>query len=462
MNDIAIEIQGLCKSYVVGKSSNRNFEQRIHSVISPKIDVSDQVKVVALDNINLSIKKGTVLGVIGQNGSGKSTLLKLIAGITSPTSGKVRTTGRIVSILELGTGFNPELTGYQNIYFSANLLGFSMKEIKKVIDEIADFSELGEFMNVQVKYYSSGMFMRLAFSLIAWVDADIFLFDEVFSVGDSRFRNKCEDRIASLCNSGKTVVLVSHDLQHVTKLGNHFIVLDNGKLALDTNSLEEVSSYLFRDAQPKNVDKEDELKPDSGESDHSRITLSRAPSDKHDKHDSSLFKHAVSKQDGEMLCVITDFSNEQIEPKIEVKCRTDKDHFNWTAEDTIQISCRYSKLSSALVFPNFTLSYQTSGVCAAFNPLLASSIEDPQVMFQEIAIIQASCKIPSFTLNNGVFILGLHLTGANSKPLFTAPNLLKFRIGYSNDLNSSISYDGRFTGAFMPRLDWEIKAKDTN
>ena len=309
--------------------------------------------------------------------------------------------------------------------------------------------------------------MRLAFSLIAWIDADIFLFDEVFSVGDVSFRNKCEKRILSLCESGKTIVFVSHDLGHLAKLSNHFLVLENGKVVTNTDSLEAVSSYLFQKTNPNHKEEADpaaleqqEEKPDSG-----GITLSKHTTEHTTEHSSSIdeihseekntTKYEQSQEKGKILCTIRDVNSDYVGSRIEVHCQTSKDNLSWVANDEIRLSCSYEKLTSDLVFPNFTLSYQMGDVCAAFNPLISITPESAS-QFRKEGKIEILCSIPRMTLNNGVFVVGLHLTGLNSKLIFSAPNVMSFQIGYDQHLLNSISYDGRFTGPFMPSLEWEI------
>jgi ABC-type polysaccharide/polyol phosphate transport system ATPase subunit len=216
----AIHISNLGKTYILDEKFKQNFREKI-------VSNSNQVQIVqALKNINLSIEKGEVVGILGDNGSGKSTLLKLISGITRPSLGTIEIHGKVASILEVGTGFNPELSGRENIYFSGEVLGMKRKELKNLEAKIIAFSEIKDFIDMQVKYYSSGMFMRLAFSVVAHVDADIILLDEVFSVGDASFRRKSEARIKEMANSEKTVIVVSHDLSSLSKLCSRFVWLE--------------------------------------------------------------------------------------------------------------------------------------------------------------------------------------------------------------------------------------------
>ena len=199
---------------------------------------------VVLENISLNIKKGETVGLIGVNGSGKSTLLKLMTKIIYPTSGNVRTNGKLISLLELGAGFHPDFTGRENIYFNASIFGLSKKEIDKRLDKIIEFSELGEFIDSPVRTYSSGMYMRLAFSVAINVDAEILLIDEILAVGDQHFQDKCLAKLKELKDSDKTIVIVSHSIGSIKQLCNRAVWLHNGKIRLDGDANEVINEYL--------------------------------------------------------------------------------------------------------------------------------------------------------------------------------------------------------------------------
>ena len=198
----------------------------------------------ALKNINLKIKKGETVGLIGVNGSGKSTLLKLMTKIIYPTSGKIITHGKLTSLLELGAGFHQDFTGRENIYFNASIFGLTKKEIDQRLDEIIEFSELGEFIDNPVRTYSSGMYMRLAFSIAINVDAEILLIDEILAVGDQHFQEKCFKKLEELKNSDKTIVIVSHSLDQIEKLCNRAIWIYDGEVYMDASPKEVIPKYL--------------------------------------------------------------------------------------------------------------------------------------------------------------------------------------------------------------------------
>lgn len=182
----------------------------------------------ALKNISFEVKKGESIGIIGHNGAGKSTMLKVIAGVLKPVSGKVTVNGRIAPLIELGAGFDPELTGKENIYLNASILGFSKKEIDKKFQRIVDFSELETFIHSPLKSYSSGMISRLGFSIATEVEPDVLIVDEVLSVGDEHFRKKCDKRIMDFKSGGVTILLVSHNMEDIKRLCNKVLWLDHG------------------------------------------------------------------------------------------------------------------------------------------------------------------------------------------------------------------------------------------
>lgn len=207
---------------------------------------------LALDDINLSIHHGERVGIIGHNGAGKSTLLKLISRITAPSTGKIEMNGRVASMLEVGTGFHPELTGRENIYMNGAILGMTKAEIDAKIEDIIDFSECRRFIDTPVKRYSSGMYVKLAFAVAAHLDAEIMIMDEVLAVGDVAFQRKCLNKMSQLAiDEGRTVLYVSHNMATIRQLCTRCVVLDHGKLVYDGDVEEAINSYY--DATPETV-----------------------------------------------------------------------------------------------------------------------------------------------------------------------------------------------------------------
>lgn len=205
--------------------------QSEHALLAPEqfLDV-DEGWFWALKDISFNVQSGQRLGIYGKNGSGKSTLLKLMSRITSPSSGEIKYQGRLISLLEVGTGFHPDLSGADNIRLNAQINGMSRSEIDKKFSEIVEFSELGKQIETPIKRYSSGMYMRLAFAVAAHLESEILIVDEVLAVGDTGFQKKCMDKMFELANSGRTLIFVSHDLNAVEKLCNSCVVLENGRL----------------------------------------------------------------------------------------------------------------------------------------------------------------------------------------------------------------------------------------
>jgi len=199
----------------------------------------------ALSDVSLDIRAGNTIGLIGHNGSGKSTLLKVIGGIIQPTSGDVRQRGRVAALIELGAGFHPDLTGRENVYLNASVLGLSREETRASFDAILDFSGVGDFIDTQVKFYSSGMFVRLAFAIAVHTDPDILLVDEVLAVGDEQFQRKCLDKIKEFQRQGRTIIIVSHALDQIEELCDRVILMDKGRVAFD--GLAEAAVERFRE-----------------------------------------------------------------------------------------------------------------------------------------------------------------------------------------------------------------------
>lgn len=241
MSDIAIQISNLSKAYKIFDKPT----DRIKESLNP-FGKRYSKDFYALHNVSVSIYKGETIGVIGKNGAGKSTLLKMITGVLTPSSGNITINGRIASLLELGAGFNPEMTGIENIYFNGTIMGYTKKEIDAKLDDILDFADIGDFIHQPVKMYSSGMFARLAFAVNVNVKPDILIVDEALSVGDVFFQNKCFKRMADLQKQGVTVLFVSHDMGSIRQLCSKCLWLDNGTKR-QYGPVEEVAAAYFNE-----------------------------------------------------------------------------------------------------------------------------------------------------------------------------------------------------------------------
>jgi len=256
MNDQIIKIDGLYKQYKYGKIGFTTFQnalkdwwERTTNPQERSRRAADPEFFYALEDINLTINTGEKVGIIGKNGAGKSTLLKLISRITSPTSGQIELFGRVASLLEVGTGFDGELTGRENIYLNGSILGMSRDEIDTKMDDIIAFSEVSDFIDTPVKKYSSGMRVKLGFAVAAYLDNEILIMDEVLAVGDMEFQKKCIDRMRSLADTeNRTILYVSHNMNTIKALCTRCIVLDHGKLAYDGDVDRAISIYLGLDS----------------------------------------------------------------------------------------------------------------------------------------------------------------------------------------------------------------------
>ena len=239
-NDIAIKVNHVYKSFNVYYDRANTLKERLLFIGRNKKREKREI----LKDINIDIKKGETVALIGVNGSGKSTLLKLMTQIIFPNKGTIETHGKLTSLLELGAGFHPDFSGRENIYFNSSIFGLTKKEIDSRLEQIIEFSELGELIDNPVRTYSSGQYMRLAFSVAINVDAEILLIDEILSVGDQHFQEKCFNKMRELRKEGKTMVFVTHSMESVRNLCDRAIWLYNGKVRMDGNTNEVVDEYL--------------------------------------------------------------------------------------------------------------------------------------------------------------------------------------------------------------------------
>jgi len=278
MNEIAIRCVGLSKRYRIGQQEPYRALRdviaqgaatpfrRLRSALASngngkaKTESSNSNSIWALDDVSFEIRRGDVVGIIGRNGAGKSTLLKILSRITKPTRGYVDINGRVGSLLEVGTGFHPELTGRENIYLNGAILGMRKAEIERKFDEIVAFAEVEQFIDTPVKRYSSGMYVRLAFAVAAHMETEILLVDEVLAVGDAQFQKKCFSKMSQIRNQGKTIVLVSHNMAAVRSICNQGLHLQDGRAVIQTDVNQVVDAYL---AQTETADGPMEVETES-------------------------------------------------------------------------------------------------------------------------------------------------------------------------------------------------------
>ncbi|MDT0167632.1 ABC transporter ATP-binding protein [Pseudarthrobacter sp. BRE9] len=226
----AIEVSGISKQFVLRHTRSLK-EAVVWLAKGRKGDLSE--KFHALKNVSVEVEAGETVALLGLNGSGKSTLLKHISGVMLPDSGTVKTRGRVAGLIEVGAGFHPDLSGRDNVFLNGAILGMTEQQIKDRFDDIVEFSEIGQFIDTEVKFYSSGMYLRLAFSVAVHTDPEVFLIDEILAVGDEPFQRKCIDKIQELARDGKTLVVVSHDLDLVSRICKRGVLLKHGELIYD-------------------------------------------------------------------------------------------------------------------------------------------------------------------------------------------------------------------------------------
>ncbi len=262
MSNLAIKVENVSKEYRLGaigggtlKGDLQSFVARVRHKEDPNLKIGESghvrnEKFLALRDVSFEVEKGDILGIIGHNGAGKSTLLKLLSRVTAPTTGKISLNGRIASMLEVGTGFHPELTGRENVYMNGAILGMSKAEITRKFDEIVEFAEMSKFIDTPVKRYSSGMYVKLAFAVAAHLDSEILVMDEVLAVGDMKFQDKCLGKMDNVSKQeGRTVLYVSHNMSTIKRLCKRCMVLDHGTPVYDGNVNEAIDIYSNYGAQ---------------------------------------------------------------------------------------------------------------------------------------------------------------------------------------------------------------------
>jgi lipopolysaccharide transport system ATP-binding protein len=246
MSDIAINVEGLSKLYRIGSQKSGSLRETLNNTwnqLTGKNAPKASEEFWALQDVSFQIKRGEAVGIIGKNGAGKSTLLKILSRITEPTKGRIEINGRVASLLEVGTGFHPELSGRENIYLNGTILGMTRREVRAKFDEIVAFSGVEKFIDTPVKHYSSGMYVRLAFAVAAHLEPEILIIDEVLAVGDAEFQKKCLGKMEEVAGQGRTVLFVSHQMSAVAKLCNRGILMKNGAKATEGNVIDVLTAY---------------------------------------------------------------------------------------------------------------------------------------------------------------------------------------------------------------------------
>jgi lipopolysaccharide transport system ATP-binding protein len=377
----------------------------------------------ALDDISFSASAGDTVCIIGRNGAGKSTLLRVISGITAPDQGFVEIEGHLASILEIGTGFHADLSGRENIYFSGALLGMSKTEIRAKSDEIIAFSGIEGFIDHPVKYYSDGMYMRLAFSVAAHLSADILLFDEVLATGDAVFRLKCFEKIRSLASQGKIVIIVTHNFFEIMDICNRCLLLEAGRLKSDGSPQAVIPEYL-NTSYSLYVSKQHGLK-------HTNEDIQKA------QQNDSFWKG--------------DEGNQIVRLK-EVQIKGGETRGGLCNDKDVEINIVFETLSpSVKLYPSYLLKDYTLHPVFMASPLL----EKPPVPVSEPGLYKASSVIPAGMLNPGRFSLEIIFADDNKNALFSYNNAVSFNMKISGEPDDS--WRNNIPGAVSPPQGWQIE-----
>lgn len=404
---------------------------------------SAKEKKTTLDSITFELLSGDVLGLIGNNGAGKSTLLKIISGLITPDTGEIRYSGRLASILEIGSGFHHDLTGRENIYMAGQLLGLKNQEVESQIAEIIRFSGQKDHIDIPVKYYSNGMFLRLAFSVATTFPSDILLLDEVMSVGDLKFQEESVKRIKQITTSGTTVILASHELSAVQMLCNKVLLLDDGKMVEFGNPQSIIQDYLQKeifDSSLTETNNESNLYEDQLEN----LSLTKSSNT---NQPSSVYQNDKlnSKPDLEINVLNTS-----------VQARGKEKTSNITADDSVRISIDFSKdwpgpviLSAVFAdkFRNNIMSF------CNYRPLTPSDLIDTS----EPGEYSLNLTLPTGFLNAGLFQVSFYFADANQITVLALEDNLSFRVSSSNYQLKGYSNIGNYTGPLYPLGDWQLK-----
>ena len=423
--EYSIQVQGISKRYKIGAAQQRadtlrdlitNQVQRIGQSFSREGRARKAADTIwALKDITFDVRQGQALGIIGRNGAGKSTLLKILSRVTDPTEGYGELRGRVGSLLEVGTGFHPELTGRENIFLNGAILGMTRKEIQSRFDEIVDFSEVGQFIDTPVKRYYSGMYLRLAFAVAAHLEPEILVVDEVLAVGDADFQRKCLGKMGDVASQGRTVLFVSHNMSSILRLTEESLVLEKGKVLLRAPSAEAVDFYLNRGLSKlgERFWEEDE------------VPASAAPF--------RPLAIRVRAKDGSVSDTVR-----SVEPF------------------TIEIEYALSEDLTGLRVGFYLMS--TRG-----EPIFTSFDTDSSELFKAYparakGTYTSRCVIPANTLNEGRFVLGINASSYHIRRYFQDEQALTFSVDASGAPGTH--WPEPRPGGVRPVLDWQIAREE--
>jgi lipopolysaccharide transport system ATP-binding protein len=414
-----IKVEHLFKQYRLGQVGTGSLIQDVnrwwhkvrgkgdpYEVITETNDRTTQAKgdfVWALEDINFTVNQGEVLGIIGRNGAGKSSLLKILSKVTSPTRGKITLNGRVASLLEVGTGFNPELTGRENIYLNGAILGMTKKEIARKFDEIVSFSGVDKYIDTPVKRYSSGMYVRLAFAVAAHLEPEILIVDEVLAVGDVEFQKKCIGKMKDVASNGRTVLFVSHNMEAVKNLCSRALLLEHGTIVSEGSPSQVIETYL-----------NNRNKADWGHF----YTEVEAPGNEFTRLKSIELKPI--REDGKSII---------------------------TVKSPLEINISFWNYVEDLV-ANLSLHlYAATGECV-FNVI--TQLPPPTL---GVGLHHARCIIPKELLNTGFFNISFMVVKDTAKPLYFFEEVLSFEVEEERVLTN---WHDKWPGLVRPNLEFKI------
>jgi lipopolysaccharide transport system ATP-binding protein len=412
VTDTVIRVQDLAKSYAIGENApvygslRESLENRFKGLVDGKFRSGSSKSIWALRDVSFEVKRGSVVGIIGRNGAGKSTLLKILSRITRPTSGKAIVRGRVGSMLEVGTGFHPELTGRENIYLNGAILGMKRSEIDRKFDEMVAFAGIEEFLDTPVKRYSSGMFVRLAFAVSAHLDMEILLVDEVLAVGDIEFQKKCLGKMGEVATGGRTVLLVSHQMAAISRTCNRVLLLESGKLDFDGPPGEAIERYISNGSASK------------------RERVFRDFSNPNDDGSIRFRYIRICDSNGNVLSSLDNT----------------KDFF---------IEIGYELLAS---LPHLRVGIQLATTMGVI--ILDSNDQDTMEEWEDRTpgFYISRCRIPGLLLNQGLYQVNLIAHIPRVKLLFFEEGVISFHVTYLGNAG----LDPKKPGVIRPSLDWSI------
>ena len=426
MDEIAIRVENLSKQYKIGISeeglptsnryrtlSERVSWQSVSSALTRK-EKTEKAYIWALKDISFDVRRGQVLGIVGRNGAGKSTLLKILSRVTEPTTGTAEIHGRVGSLLEVGTGFHPELTGRENIYLNGAILGMKRAEIERKFDEIVEFSEVAKFIDTPVKRYSSGMYLRLAFAVAAHLEPEILVADEVLAVGDAEFQRKCLGKMSDVAQEGRTVLFVSHNMSAVLRLTEETIVLDKGRLVFRAATPEAIDYYMSAGFS------------DSGE---------RTWTDEEIPAEADPFRPiALRVRDRQGRIV---------------------DTLRSTEEAFIEIEYHLNRPITGLRVGLYLLTLRGEYVLTSFDTDNAEQYE--QLSTRPAGHYLSRCTLPANLLNEGRYVLAINASAFRVKRYFWDDHALAFNVDGTGAPGKQ--WPEPRMGVVRPALDWSIETK---